>query len=73
MLNDNEIITSMHEESDPVDYEIDEDEDNNDNENGYGVIRTTIRVKSDSNNAAQENQRPSSEKTKVYNGTAKNK
>ncbi|GFV64469.1 uncharacterized protein TNCV_1883071 [Trichonephila clavipes] len=29
MLNDNEIVTSLQEESDPVDDETDEDEDNN--------------------------------------------
>ncbi|GFX30811.1 uncharacterized protein TNCV_656971 [Trichonephila clavipes] len=32
MLNDEEIVTSVHEESDPVDDEMDEDEDNNNNE-----------------------------------------
>ncbi|GFV35232.1 uncharacterized protein TNCV_620281 [Trichonephila clavipes] len=32
MLNDDEIVTSMQEESDPVDDETDEDEDNNTNE-----------------------------------------
>ncbi|GFT53449.1 uncharacterized protein TNCV_3324391 [Trichonephila clavipes] len=86
MLNDDEIKTSVQAESDPVDYETDENEDNN-NENSksikcwrvfcvrdrYGVVRTTIRVLSYSTTAAQENQRPCSEKTKVYNGTAKNK
>ncbi|GFX83499.1 hypothetical protein TNCV_324481 [Trichonephila clavipes] len=34
----------------------------------YGVVRTTIRMLSYSTTAAQENQRPCSEKTKVYNG-----
>ncbi|GFS73949.1 hypothetical protein TNCV_108401 [Trichonephila clavipes] len=29
MLNDGEIVTSLQEESDPVDDEMDEDEDNN--------------------------------------------
>ncbi|GFX85496.1 uncharacterized protein TNCV_3716681 [Trichonephila clavipes] len=29
MLNDDEIVTSVQEESDPVDYERNEDEDNN--------------------------------------------
>ncbi|GFT37212.1 hypothetical protein TNCV_1126711 [Trichonephila clavipes] len=33
----------------------------------YGVVRTTIRELSYSTTAAQENQRPCSEKTKVYN------
>ncbi|GFS79571.1 hypothetical protein TNCV_2370661 [Trichonephila clavipes] len=37
----------------------------------YGVVRTTIKVLSYSTTAAQENQRPCSEKTKVYDGTAK--
>ncbi|GFU81876.1 uncharacterized protein TNCV_2536851 [Trichonephila clavipes] len=32
MLNDDEIVTSMQEEHDPVDNETDEDEDNNNNE-----------------------------------------
>ncbi|GFT04132.1 hypothetical protein TNCV_3346691 [Trichonephila clavipes] len=32
MLNDDEIVTSVHEELDPVDDEMDEDEDNNSNE-----------------------------------------
>ncbi|PRD26313.1 UNVERIFIED_CONTAM: hypothetical protein NCL1_38467 [Trichonephila clavipes] len=31
MLNDDEIVTSMQEESDPVDDETDEDEDNSNN------------------------------------------
>ncbi|GFV50182.1 hypothetical protein TNCV_620951 [Trichonephila clavipes] len=33
MLNDDEIVTSVQEESDPVDDETDEDEDNNNNNN----------------------------------------
>ncbi|PRD34856.1 UNVERIFIED_CONTAM: hypothetical protein NCL1_13359 [Trichonephila clavipes] len=36
MLNDDEIVTSVQEESDPVDDETDEDEDNNNNENRKG-------------------------------------
>ncbi|GFV31284.1 hypothetical protein TNCV_1640361 [Trichonephila clavipes] len=73
-------------ESDPADNETNEDEDNNSNESSkgasnadafcvrdsYGVVRTN-RVLSYSTIAAQENQRSCSEKTKVYNGTAKNK
>ncbi|GFV83766.1 uncharacterized protein TNCV_2555531 [Trichonephila clavipes] len=35
MLNDDEIVTSVHEESNPVDDEMDEDEDNN-NESSKG-------------------------------------
>ncbi|GFV89457.1 hypothetical protein TNCV_4152731 [Trichonephila clavipes] len=42
-------------------------------QDSYGVIRTTIRVLSYSTTAVQENQRPCSETTKVYNGTAKRK
>ncbi|GFV83402.1 uncharacterized protein TNCV_3055491 [Trichonephila clavipes] len=34
MLNDDEIVTSVQEESDPVDDEMDEDEDNNENSKG---------------------------------------
>ncbi|PRD26304.1 UNVERIFIED_CONTAM: hypothetical protein NCL1_38485 [Trichonephila clavipes] len=57
MLNDDEIVTSMQEESDPVDDETDEDEYNNSNErwqdsikcvscvrDSYGVVRTTINL-----------------------------
>ncbi|GFT23440.1 uncharacterized protein TNCV_2016961 [Trichonephila clavipes] len=86
MLNDDEIVTSVQEESNPVDDETDEDEDNsNESSKGssnamafsaldsYGGVRTTIRGLSYSTTAAQENQRPCSEKTKMYNGTAKNK
>ncbi|GFV91058.1 uncharacterized protein TNCV_1249401 [Trichonephila clavipes] len=36
MLNDEEIVTSVLEESDPVDDETDEDEDNNSNESSKG-------------------------------------
>ncbi|GFW96721.1 hypothetical protein TNCV_2847771 [Trichonephila clavipes] len=36
MLNDHEIVTSMHEKSNPVDEETDEDEDNNNNESSKG-------------------------------------
>ncbi|GFV51816.1 hypothetical protein TNCV_1321721 [Trichonephila clavipes] len=36
MLNDNEIVTSVQEESDPVDDETDGDEDNNNNESSKG-------------------------------------
>ncbi|GFW86713.1 hypothetical protein TNCV_2808681 [Trichonephila clavipes] len=32
MLNDDEIVTSVHEESDPVDDKVDDDEGNNNNE-----------------------------------------
>ncbi|PRD26891.1 UNVERIFIED_CONTAM: hypothetical protein NCL1_36860 [Trichonephila clavipes] len=36
MLNDDEIVTSVQEESDPADNETDKDEDNNNNENSKG-------------------------------------
>ncbi|GFT23376.1 hypothetical protein TNCV_2016531 [Trichonephila clavipes] len=36
MLNDDEIVTSVQEESDPVDDETDENEDNNNNESSKG-------------------------------------
>ncbi|GFX04162.1 uncharacterized protein TNCV_3973111 [Trichonephila clavipes] len=88
MLNDDEIVTSVQEEFDPVYEETDED-DNNNNESSkgpsnanarvfcvsdsYGMERKTIGVLSYSTTAAQENQRPCSEKTKVYRGTEKNK
>ncbi|GFY17068.1 uncharacterized protein TNCV_1088441 [Trichonephila clavipes] len=36
MLNDDEIVTSVQEEFDPVDDETDEDEDNNNNESSKG-------------------------------------
>ncbi|GFX77332.1 hypothetical protein TNCV_5064581 [Trichonephila clavipes] len=82
MLNDDEIVASIQEESDLVDDKTDEDEDNNNESNkgpsnanafsmldSYGVVRTTIKVLSYSTTTAQENQRPFSKKTKVYNGT----
>ncbi|GFX12649.1 hypothetical protein TNCV_3157701 [Trichonephila clavipes] len=36
MLNDDEIVTSVQKESDPVDDETDEDKDNNNNESSQG-------------------------------------
>ncbi|GFV48992.1 hypothetical protein TNCV_2164821 [Trichonephila clavipes] len=38
MLNDDEIVTSMQEKSDPVDDETDEDEDSNNNESSKGPL-----------------------------------
>ncbi|GFT17260.1 hypothetical protein TNCV_4805881 [Trichonephila clavipes] len=93
MLNDDEIMTSVQEESNPVDDKMDDDEDKNNerrkvhqmltrfqcwrqlllrtltpsNVYSYGVVRTPIRVLSYTTTAAQENDRPCSEKTKVYN------
>ncbi|PRD26063.1 UNVERIFIED_CONTAM: hypothetical protein NCL1_39113 [Trichonephila clavipes] len=84
MFNDDEIVTYVQEESDPVDDETDEDEDNNNNESSKGPSNTDefsaletamewyerqSRVLSYSTTAVQENQRPCSEKTKVYDGT----
>ncbi|GFT98750.1 RNase H domain-containing protein [Trichonephila clavipes] len=93
MLNEDEIVTSVQEESDPVDDETDEDEDKNNisskgpsnqinspSNAAFSALETAMQwyVKQSeccilSITAAQENQRPCSEKTKVYNGTAKNK
>ncbi|GFX51357.1 jerky protein homolog-like [Trichonephila clavipes] len=79
------IVTFVQEESDPVDDEMDEDEDKNNSKSSKGpsnifcirdscgMVRITIRVLSYSTAAAIENQTPYSEKTKVYNGTEKNK
>ncbi|GFV15278.1 hypothetical protein TNCV_3039271 [Trichonephila clavipes] len=38
MLNVDEIVSSVQEESDPVDDETDEDEDNNNNESSKGPL-----------------------------------
>ncbi|GFX11178.1 hypothetical protein TNCV_4424371 [Trichonephila clavipes] len=40
MLHDDEIMTSLHEESDPVDDKINEDEDNKNNESSKGPLDT---------------------------------
>ncbi|GFV12771.1 uncharacterized protein TNCV_1367411 [Trichonephila clavipes] len=40
MLNGDEIVTSVQEESDPVDDERDEDEDNNNNKSSEGPSNT---------------------------------
>ncbi|GFV39146.1 hypothetical protein TNCV_4759601 [Trichonephila clavipes] len=88
MLNDDEIVTSVQEESDPVGDETDEDEDSNNNESSKGPSNAdalsafetaiewyeqTIKMLSYSNTAVQAIQRLCSEKTKVYNSTAKEK
>ncbi|GFT30431.1 hypothetical protein TNCV_2377221 [Trichonephila clavipes] len=39
MLNNDEIVTSVAEESDPVDDETDEDEENNNNESSKGLSK----------------------------------
>ncbi|GFW82603.1 uncharacterized protein TNCV_3491751 [Trichonephila clavipes] len=45
MLNDDEIVTSMQEESDPVDDETDEDEYNNSNERWQDSIKCVSCVR----------------------------
>ncbi|PRD38677.1 UNVERIFIED_CONTAM: hypothetical protein NCL1_03147 [Trichonephila clavipes] len=42
MLNDDEIVTSVQEESDPADDETDEDEDKNNNENSKGPSNADV-------------------------------
>ncbi|GFT63202.1 hypothetical protein TNCV_4746991 [Trichonephila clavipes] len=75
-LNDNEIVTSVQKESYPVDDETDEDEDNNNSESSKGpsnadafsALETAMQwyeqqsVPAYLTTAAQENQRPCSEK-----------
>ncbi|GFW48001.1 uncharacterized protein TNCV_2401881 [Trichonephila clavipes] len=87
MLNEDEIMTSVQAESDPADDETDEDEGNNNestkrpsNAGAFSALETAMEWHEKQseccptqNTAAQENQRPCSEKTKVYNGTAKKK
>ncbi|GFV60629.1 hypothetical protein TNCV_45811 [Trichonephila clavipes] len=51
MLNDDEIVTSAQEESDPVDDETDEDEDNNESSKGpsnadaFSALETSMEWK----------------------------
>ncbi|GFX79933.1 hypothetical protein TNCV_558321 [Trichonephila clavipes] len=45
MLNDDEIVTSVLEESDPVKNETDEDEDNNNNESSKGPSNANAFVR----------------------------
>ncbi|GFX76458.1 hypothetical protein TNCV_2130091 [Trichonephila clavipes] len=60
------MVTSVQEESDPADDETDIVEDNNNKEtskslsnaDSYRVVRTTIRVMSNTTTDAQENQTP---------------
>ncbi|GFW10928.1 uncharacterized protein TNCV_4459031 [Trichonephila clavipes] len=87
MLDDDEIVTSVQEESDPIDDKTNEDEYNDNNESSKGSSKADAfsalekamewyeqqSVLSYSTTAAEENQRPCSEKTKAYNCTAKNK
>ncbi|GFW60804.1 uncharacterized protein TNCV_2672251 [Trichonephila clavipes] len=49
MLNDDDILTSVQKESDPVDYEMDEDEDNNNesskdpsNADAFSALETAV-------------------------------
>ncbi|GFT36780.1 hypothetical protein TNCV_2755811 [Trichonephila clavipes] len=68
MLHNEEVVTSVQEESDPVNDETNEDEDINNESSkspsnadvfsalvSYGVVRATIRVLSYSAIATQEN------------------
>ncbi|GFT84509.1 uncharacterized protein TNCV_3672111 [Trichonephila clavipes] len=88
MLNNDEIVTSVQEEFYPVDDETDEDEDNNNesskgpsNTDAFSALETATEwykqqsecLLSNSTTSAQKSQRSCGEKTKVYNGTAKNK
>ncbi|GFT58091.1 hypothetical protein TNCV_722691 [Trichonephila clavipes] len=78
MLNDDEIVTSVQAEFGSVDDEMDKDENKNSESSknssnardfcvrdSYRLVRTTIRVRTYSITAAQENQIPCSKKTKV--------
>ncbi|GFS63124.1 hypothetical protein TNCV_3743591 [Trichonephila clavipes] len=86
MINDDEIVTSVKAESDPFYDETDGDEDNNNesskgpsNAGTFSALETAMEYfeqqsgLSNSITTAQENQRSCSERTKVYNRTAKNK
>ncbi|GFU50998.1 transposable element Tc3 transposase [Trichonephila clavipes] len=75
MLNDDEIVTSVQEESDPVDDEMDEEDNNNSesskgplNADAFSALETAMvwyeqQSAAFSTTAALENQRPCSEKT----------
>ncbi|GFX95587.1 uncharacterized protein TNCV_4826021 [Trichonephila clavipes] len=87
MLNTDEIVTSV--QSDPVEDETDEDEDNINNESckgpsnadAFSAFETALEWHEQQSECCptqllllkKENQKPYSEKTKVYNDTAKNK
>ncbi|GFT39294.1 uncharacterized protein TNCV_2422131 [Trichonephila clavipes] len=79
MLSDDEIVTSVNEESNPVDDEMDEDEENNNNESSKGPSNADAFSTLETAMGWYEQQSeccPTQlflEKTKVYNGTAKNK
>ncbi|GFX68565.1 uncharacterized protein TNCV_1799781 [Trichonephila clavipes] len=87
MLNDDEIETSLHEESDPVDDEMDEDEGNNNNESMRGpsnadsfpALETAMEWYEQQSECCPtqllllKRIRDLVAKTKVYNGAAKNK
>ncbi|GFX03819.1 uncharacterized protein TNCV_2113911 [Trichonephila clavipes] len=88
MLNDDEIVTSVQAESDHVDDEMVEDEDNNNNESSKGPSIVDPFSASETAmewNKQQSDCCPTqlrllkrfrvlvANKTKVYNGTAKNK
>ncbi|GFX28677.1 uncharacterized protein TNCV_4860411 [Trichonephila clavipes] len=87
MLNADEIGTSVQEESDPIDDETDENENNKNesskspsNANAFSVIETTMECYEQQSECCPTQllllkriKRHCSEKTKVYNDTAKNK
>ncbi|GFX16882.1 uncharacterized protein TNCV_2518601 [Trichonephila clavipes] len=86
MLNNDEIRTSVQEESDPVNDETDEDEDNNNesskgpsNTDAFSALETAMEWYEQHSQYCPtqllllERIRSCSEKTKVYKGTAKNK
>ncbi|GFS84949.1 uncharacterized protein TNCV_1305621 [Trichonephila clavipes] len=86
MLNDDEIVTSVHEESDPVDGETDADEDNNEsgkspsNADAISALETAMEWYEQQSECCPTQLlllkrigRPCSEKTKVYKWYSKNK
>ncbi|GFS82019.1 uncharacterized protein TNCV_1790871 [Trichonephila clavipes] len=86
MLNDDQIVSSVQEESDPVDDETDEDEDNNNKESSKGpsnadmfsTLETSIEWYEQQgavllNYCCSRESETLQRKTKLYNGTAKNK
>ncbi|GFV91965.1 hypothetical protein TNCV_1894011 [Trichonephila clavipes] len=78
ILNDDDIVTSVQEESDPANDETDADDDNN-NESRKGPSNADAFTNNNQSavllnyTAFQGNQRPCSDKAKVYNHATKNK
>ncbi|PRD34777.1 UNVERIFIED_CONTAM: hypothetical protein NCL1_13598 [Trichonephila clavipes] len=86
MLNDDEIVTSVQEESNPVDDKTDEDEDNNSSESSKGpsnadafsALQTAMERYEQQSKCCPKIRlfkrvKDLAAKTQVYNGTAKNK